>query len=296
MATPFDATTKELVRIEPRHWLQLLGRPDAPCELIDADLATVSTEADRLIRVQTPMPHLVHIEFQAGHDGHAVPDRVLRYNILASVQTGLSVLSHVVLLRPEADSPALTGTVQKRRPDGSVYHQFAYDVLRLWQVPAADVLQGGLATLPVALLTDLSATSPEAVVTALEGRIGGEAPLEQARTLWASTYLLCGLRFSPAMADILLAKAVAQMKESATYQAILAQGLAEGREVGRAEGTLDGRLQEVRTLVLRLGTRRLGIPEAGVGDRLEAITELAVLEGLADRLLEVESWQELLAP
>lgn len=51
MATPFDATTKELVRLHPEDWLVLLGLPAAPCKVIDADLATVSTEADRLIRV-----------------------------------------------------------------------------------------------------------------------------------------------------------------------------------------------------------------------------------------------------
>lgn len=43
MGTPFDATTKELVRLHPEDWLTLLGLPPASCELVDADLATVST-------------------------------------------------------------------------------------------------------------------------------------------------------------------------------------------------------------------------------------------------------------
>ena len=109
MPTPFDATTKELVRFQPEDWLALLGLPPEPCELVDADLATVSTEADRLIRVNSTKPYLVHIEFQSGHDGYSVPGRMLRYNVLAGEQTGLTVLSYVILLRPEADSPALTG-------------------------------------------------------------------------------------------------------------------------------------------------------------------------------------------
>jgi hypothetical protein len=162
MPTPFDATTKELVRFQPEDWLALLGLPPEPCELVDADLATVSTEADRLIEVQAEVPYLVHIEFQSGHDGKTVPGRMLRYNVLAAEQTGKIVLSYVILLRPEADSPMLTGTVERRRPDdGELFQWFKFGVVRLWNLPVTRVLQGGLATLPLALLCDLSGTTAE---------------------------------------------------------------------------------------------------------------------------------------
>ena len=161
MATPFDATTKELVRFRPQDWLQLLGLPPAPCQLVDADLATVSTEADRLIRVQGDTPYLVHIEFQAGHDGNSVPGRLLRYNVLALVQTSLPVVSFVILLGPKADSPMLTGRLVQQHPNGSPYLTFEYGVLRLWQLPVAVLLRGGLSTLPLALLCDFSESSPE---------------------------------------------------------------------------------------------------------------------------------------
>ena len=287
MATPFDATTKELVRFQPSDWLVLLGLPPAPCVLVDADLATVSTEADRLIRVETARPYLVHIEFQAGHDGYAVPGRMLRYNVLAGEQKELSVLSFVILLRPEADSPAITGQVERRRPDGTRYLAFEFGVIRLWQVPVGAILKGGLATLPLALLCDFSALTPQRVVAGMEARIREEAKSEDRRKLWVSTYLLAGVRFKQEVAGKLLEKAVAQMKESTTYQHILAEG--------RQEGELQGALREARNLLLRLGTRRMGVPDALVHERLEAIAEIAALEELADRLLVAESWQELLA-
>ena len=45
--------------------------------------------------------------------------------------------------------------------------------------------------------------------------------------------------------------------------------------------------------MLRLGTKRFGVPDATSLAALEA-AELPRLEALVDRLLEVESWQELL--
>lgn len=286
MATPFDATTKELVRLQPEDWLELLGLPHAECEVIDADLATVSTEADRLIRVKTPAPYLVHLEFQAGHDGHAASGRMLRYNVLASEQVGLSVLSYVILLRPEADSPSLVGKVERFRPDRSRYLVFDFGVLRLWQVPVARVLSGGVAILPLALLCDLAGSYPEQVVTQLEDRLEREVSVDERRRLWASVYLLAGIRFAPEIAGKLLEKAVAQMKESMTYQKILADGREEGRLVGETN--------EARNLIRRLGARRFGAPPGWVEERLSSLSDLVALEALADKLLEVESWQELL--
>jgi predicted transposase YdaD len=284
MPTPFDATTKELVRFQPEDWLALLGLPPEPCELVDADLATVSTEADRLIRVNSAKPYLVHIEFQAGHDGHAVPGRMLRYNVLAGEQTGLSVLSYVILLKPEADSPALTGNVERLRPNGTRYLAFEFGVIRLWKLPVAQVLRGGLATLPLALLCDLSATTPENVVTNLETRIEAEAEQEERRKLWTSTYLLAGVRYAPEIAGKLLEKAVAQMKESMTYQKILA----DGREEGKAEGKVDGE----RLLFLKVSRPRLGEPDAKTLAVINAASS-ETIELWADNLNRVESWSEL---
>lgn len=78
---PFDATTKSLVEVNPKGWLDFLGLPATTYELVSADLSTVTTEADRLIRVTTPVEYGVHQEFQAGAESR-FPDRCLRYNVL----------------------------------------------------------------------------------------------------------------------------------------------------------------------------------------------------------------------
>lgn len=86
------------------------------------------------------------------------------------------------------------------------------------------------------------------------------------------------------------------MKESATYRAILEEGLEEGRQKGRQEGLQEGQAEEARTIVLRLGGKRFGSPSAEVQAAIQAESDLTRLEALLERLLEAESWQELITP
>ena len=66
----------------------------------------------------------------------------------------------------------------------------------------------------------------------------------------------------------------------------LQEGIQLGLEAGRAE--------EVRRILLRQGGKRFGLPSEVVQSTLQAITTLDALETLTDRLLDVESWTELL--
>ena len=84
------------------------------------------------------------------------------------------------------------------------------------------------------------------------------------------------------------------MRESSTYQMILDEGRGEGRVEGRAEGEAVGRIGEARRIVLRLGSQRLGAPDAATVATIEAIDELDALENLIARLLTTRSWRELL--
>ncbi|HEY8749106.1 MAG TPA: hypothetical protein VIM11_14075 [Tepidisphaeraceae bacterium] len=55
------------------------------------------------------------------------------------------------------------------------------------------------------------------------------------------------------------------MKESVTYQAIIEEGEAKGIVKGMVKGNAEGRVEEARSLVLRLGNRRFGPPVEGGG-------------------------------
>ncbi len=76
------------------------------------------------------------------------------------------------------------------------------------------------------------------------------------------------------------------MKESSVYQYILE----EGEKKGKVEGRLEGELR----LLLLFGSKRLGEPSAEVLHTLQQITSPERIEHLATRLLEVESWDDLL--
>lgn len=76
------------------------------------------------------------------------------------------------------------------------------------------------------------------------------------------------------------------MKDSVTYQAIVAEGVEQGLS--------QGRLQAARDFLLDLGTRRLGPLDRRGAKRIEAIKEYEHLKRLTERLDEVRSWKELL--
>jgi predicted transposase YdaD len=72
------------------------------------------------------------------------------------------------------------------------------------------------------------------------------------------------------------------MRESATYQAILEEGRAQGR------------IAEARALLVLLGEQKFGPADARMRAALEAIGDADRLEALARRMLAATSWDNLL--
>lgn len=160
---PFDVATKQLIEADPLAWLRLVGLSGEAVEIINADLATVVADADRILRVSNP-DYLAHIEAQSVCKVD-VGDRTLMYNVLTHYKHRMPVVSIVVLQRKEADGPAITGRVQYGTLD------FRYIVVRLWELPVQDLLSAPLALLPLAPLADLSGFDIQHVVKQMEARI-----------------------------------------------------------------------------------------------------------------------------
>jgi predicted transposase YdaD len=280
-AKPYDPTLKALVETEPESWPALLGRPTGPTRAIDADIATVSGAADKVLHVAADPPYLLHLEFAAGHDAVTLPRKLHVRNALLEDRHEMGVRSGAVLLRPEADSPQLSGVYERGFPGEEAYLTFRYQVVRVWQLPPGPLLTGGLALLPLA---PISAVTPEqlpGIIERMAQRLRGRRARKQAQVVWGAAYILLGLRYSPALAAQLF-RGVMSMRESSTYQAIL--------EEGRTEGAV----AEARKLLRVFGDRAFGPPDARMARVIERITDLARLEDLCDRLSAVESWQELL--
>jgi predicted transposase YdaD len=216
---------------------------------------------------------------------------MLLYNTLLHEAYALPVHTAVVLLRPAAGGAGLRGTVSYQMVPRRGRLDFRFELIRLWQRPAEELLAAGLGVVPLAPLGKLPAgvrppAGLQGVVERLVERVMRDAAPEVAPGLLSAAFILSGLRV-PRPQGVQLFRGVQAMRESSTYQYILD----EGREEGRAQGAL----REAQKLLLRQGGRKFGKPEPAVEAAIQAIGDLDRLERMSDRLLDVTTWQDLLA-
>ena len=280
---PYDTAAKHLLEADPTAWLGYVGlEPTGPISVVDADLSTVLAEADKVVRIGGASPWLVHFEIQSTYD-RTMPARLLQYNALLHRRHGLPVASVLVLLRREADGPLLTGTHGLAWP-GSHYLTFAYTVVRAWEQPVERVLNGGLATLPLAPLADLTQSELPSVLRRVDERLATEAAPGDAATVRATIFLLLGLRYSAEDVDMIRSLGRA-LRESSTYQEILREGEARGEARGEAQGA--------RRILLRAGTRRLGPPDPDTRAMIEAVTDIERIERMTERVFDASNWSDV---
>jgi hypothetical protein len=282
MPMPFDATMKNLAAAFPRDFVAAFSsEPSLPVAVLNVDLSTVTTSADFVAGVGEPPAEVVHIDFQsAAMEGkHA---DVLAYNALLHRKYRVPVHSVVLLLRPSAAHSNLSGAVSYTSSSGRGRMQFEYEVVRLWERPAEEMLAGPLGIAPLAMLGRLPSGVNEqegltGIAQQLIHRMEAEANVEQARNLLTAAFVLTGMRVPRTVGRQVFA-GVQQMRESDTFMAIID----EGREI------------EARRMILRLAQKSLGQPDEQHKTRLEGITDIERLERIHDRATEAPSWDDLL--
>jgi predicted transposase YdaD len=294
MSKPYDATLKAMLEASPADWPRLAGFQVGRAEVIDADVSTVTAATDKVVRLSEPEA-IMSFDFQAGPDA-ALPQRVHGYSALLEDRHGLPVHSVVVLLRPQADLRSITGVYEQRFPGvAEPYLTFRYQVIRVWQLRAERLLASGLGTLPLAPIGAVAESDLPGVIDRLKEKLAAPRYRQAAGALWTAVDVLMGLRYDRAFIERLL-QGVRGMKESVTYQAIVQEGVAKGREEGIVEGRLEGRLEEARRILLLLGEEEFGTPPGRAARAsLEAIASPDQLEHLTRRTRRVRSWEELLA-
>ncbi|MBX3397438.1 MAG: hypothetical protein KF873_01745 [Gemmataceae bacterium] len=235
----YDSTLKHLLDRFAADWIGLLAPlvdlpPGVQVEALDADLSTVQAMTDKVFRLHRPELGVLHLEPQSSHDLE-LPDRLLVYNSLLHRRHGGPVRTVVLLLRREADSPTLSGSLRRARADGQEYLRFDYDVIRVWQMSADVLLAGPIGVLPLAVLADDAKDRLEDVVVRMDHRL----PNDPTRNLLlASSFILCGLRYNEEVIQAAYQR-VLGMKESVTYQAIIREGVAYGTIAARQTALLD---------------------------------------------------------
>jgi hypothetical protein len=281
MTKKYDAAVKELIDAHGtdcgRYFARRLGIPATKVSIIESDTSSVSMQADKVFQLGQG-EGLLHAELQSSWEGD-VPDVMLGYNVFLDRRYGPPVKSVVVLLRPEANATNITGRLQRVGPDGSVYLDFRYDVIRLWEESFRALLDAGLGLLPLALLTnDARADLPAAFQQAEERLQRANLPAEGAARLRTISFVLMGLRYNEEVIRNLY-QGVTAMEESTTYQFILRQGAA----------------REAHKILLRQGQRKWGTPSQEIQAAIRGIEDLERLERMGEAVLDVAGWQELLS-
>ncbi|MFL5339839.1 MAG: hypothetical protein ACJ8F7_06785 [Gemmataceae bacterium] len=282
MALTFDATLMDMGRASPQGFLAAFDRPPAlPGKPLNVDLSTVTALADLVLGLGEPLAEIVQIDFQASDAAWKHAD-LMAYHALLHAHYHVPVHTIVVLLRPEAGHSNMSGLIRYSPRPGRGRMEFGYEVVRLWERPADELLGADLGVAPLAMLGRL----PEnlsledglmAVAQRLLERVTQEAPPDRVQKLLTEAYLLTGLRLRRDAAARIF-QGIRAMHESDTFLAILDEG----------------QVKHARKAILILGQRQCGSPPEEVKSRLENITDLERLDRMLSRTPDAKNWDEIL--
>jgi hypothetical protein len=195
----------------------------------------------------------------------------------------------VVLLRPVADGPELTGVHEQSFPGLGQNLWFRYDVVRVWLQSPEKLLTAGLPVLPLAPVSNVAPERLPEILTAVAERLKREAEPNLMKMLWTSTTILMGLYhpkeyvYDVTKEPMTMILGIRGIEESSVYQDIFAKGKAEGEAKGIAKS------------LLRMGSQRLGQPDERVIAAILGMTDQEQLNRLVDRVMDAATWEELLS-
>ena len=159
---------------------------------------------------------------------------------------------------------------------------YEYEVVRLWERPAEELLAADLGVTPLAVLgklpADMSVEDGLAVIARqVMERAQREAAPDQVMRLLTDAFLLSGLRIRRQQAAKIFG-GIRAMHESDTYLAILD----EGQE------------KFAKKAILAVGEERFGPASETMKVQLNNITDLDRLERMHRSALRANNWQEIL--
>nr|BBH92881.1 hypothetical protein KTA_10800 [Thermogemmatispora argillosa] len=278
MGTTWDLALKRLFELAAQDFVELVlpearYERDASSEFVLADIPLLrelgALRADVVSACRLAgKPVIVHLEFQSSSDAR-MAERLLLYNVLADQRYRCPVWSCVVYLRRCA---APLTPYQRELPNKKKVHEFHFLVLKLWDMPAAELLQAQRwGMLPLLPLTREG--QRRELIVEMRQRLERAGRYD----LLAIGFLIASLAWAGAPASerqwlkeqfSMLADFIQELKQTDIYQMILEEGLKEGREKGLQEGREKG-LQEGREKGLKEGRK-----EGRQQERAERLNEL----------------------
>ncbi|OCQ97410.1 hypothetical protein BCD64_21435 [Nostoc sp. MBR 210] len=246
----------------------VMGGEQTSAEVLKTELSIEPIRADYVtfMRLQG---RILHLEFQTKIESEPpLPLRMLDYWVRLYRLYRLPITQVVVLLLPPAAGTIIETCFELE----STRHE--YQVIKMWEQDPTELLKD-IALLPLAPLA--ATTKPEALLQKVAQRVTQLEP-EQRREVSGYVQILAGLKFEKNLIQQMFREGM--MRESVIYQEILQEGLQEGR------------LEEARSLILRLLTRQIGdLPQT----MRSQFDELSVneLEALGEALLDFRQLTDL---
>ncbi len=293
MSDVWDDSVKRLFREHPQDFVSWLLEGAVYRGAVSGELKNRTRRTDILMEVvqpQTQKEGLLHVEIQSEDDKHIIT-RLLEYNLLATLIYEKPVLSWLILLRPMPkvpQSPLISALF-----DEIEVWQFSYGIVKLWEIPAEELLRMGLlGPLPLVPLTK-GGTEQEWLAPTIATLYAAEE-----YELLSLTKLLAGLVMKHKGQQELLERMFAMYKdiveESWVYQQIVQRGLEKGLEQGLEKGLEQGLgLGEQRALLAIIQRRFPAILQTAK-ELIDGITDADTLEQLVGEVSVAQNAQDVL--
>ncbi|HEX4948930.1 MAG TPA: hypothetical protein VFZ34_19790 [Blastocatellia bacterium] len=280
MTKPYDQAFKFLAEQDAASLLFLLGAlPDnvISIEPLSSELNAPSVFPDQL----TPEgKYIVHIEAQTYWDGK-MPQRMPEYAVLAWLNHRLPVLSYVLVLSRKKFplNPPVMGVIDV----GQTQIVTHYQIIRLWEVSAAEVLaRGSESLLPFVALMQ----GGEEALTEVARRLHSVTDVARRHEIALHFLTLGGLRYNKlAILELVKEKimiSLHDLKDSSFYQMILEEGLEEGQQQGRQQG-----IEALEHALRSLANNRF--PGIELAPELDDIDNLGKMTLLVEEILQFDS-------
>ena len=252
----------------------LLQVPVREARPLNVELPATTLAADQVFHVTlgTGQPLLLHLEFQGLRSRPPLSWRMLEYMARLAYTHRLAMRSVVFYVGRGAGADD-TGHHQITDIDGTATLRWRYQVMRLWQMPAEELL--GLETPALlALVGQTRIDQPAVVLPAVVARLRRVPDAERRGRLLTALLALLPEEEMIAMVERLL-EHDALLLDTPYLRRIRD----EGREEGREEGALAMRRRDIlQALELRFGPQEA--VSRPVAEQLERITDEALLERL----------------
>jgi predicted transposase/invertase (TIGR01784 family) len=213
----FDSTCRRLAEQFPEDFASwLLGRRINSVVLDPTELSLEAIRADNIMLLEGAAD-VLHIEWQTDPK-EVLPMRLADYRLRIHRKSPHKTIHQVVVYLRKTDSDRV---YQDYFEIAGMYAE--YRVIRIWEVPVAELMQyRGL--LPFAALGKTD--NPERTLRDAVRAMGRLPDREQRHEILGAAYLLSGLVLNQAMIGKIIRRD--NMRESATYQAVLEEGREEG--------------------------------------------------------------------